>query len=187
MKRILAFSGSNSSRSINQKLVEYVITLVQSCEVTLINLADFPLPIFNLDIEEKEGIPEKAYELKDIFDLHDGFIIAVPEHNSSMPSFFKNIIDWLSRIEKSFFRGKPILLISTTPGPSGGHNVLPEVEKVVSGYLTGKVIGKLGFPKFFRIISIRDKKIDLKDEKLKNELKNLIRTLENNLATVKNL
>ncbi|MDQ3393134.1 MAG: NAD(P)H-dependent oxidoreductase [Bacteroidota bacterium] len=182
MKKILAFSGSNSSRSINQKLLEWVIKLIKNQEVNTINLNDFPLPIFDIDLEESQGIPQKAYDLKEIFDRHEGFILAVPEHNSSMPSFFKNIIDWLSRIEKGFFREKPILLISTSPGPSGGRNVLPEVEKVVSGYLAGKVIGRLGFPKFFRIFQNHDEEVHLKDENLELEIKSLINKLENSLS-----
>ena len=178
MKRILAFSGSNSARSINQKLVQYAASMVEQTEITLINLKDYPLPIFNVDCENTVGIPEKAYELKAIFDAHDAFIMAVPEYNSSMPAFFKNIIDWLSRIEKSVFRVKPIVLLSATPGASGGHNVLPEVEKVVSGYLTGKVIGKLSFPKYFRIFHTKEDQLEIKDENLERELKELIRSLE---------
>ncbi|CAN5162126.1 hypothetical protein BH23BAC1_BH23BAC1_28050 [soil metagenome] len=182
MKRILAFSGSNSSRSINQKLAQYAASLVKKSEVTLINLKDYPLPIFNIDCEEKVGIPDKALELKAIFDAHDAFIIAIPEYNSSMPSFFKNIIDWLSRIEKSVFRGKPIILMSATPGSSGGHNVIPEVEKVVSGYLTGKVIGKIGFPKYFRIFQTIEDNLEIKDDSLKIELKEMIKSLESKLT-----
>jgi chromate reductase, NAD(P)H dehydrogenase (quinone) len=187
MNRILAFSGSNSSRSINQKLIKYAANLVEKSEVTLLDLKDYSLPMFDLDCEEKYGIPDKAYELKTIFDVHDAFIIAIPEHNSSMPSFFKNIIDWLSRIEKSVFRGKSMILLSATPGPSGGHNVLPEVEKVVSGYLTGQVIGKLGFPKFFRLFQAIEGNMENKDLSLENELKELIQLMEQKLLDEKEI
>jgi NAD(P)H-dependent FMN reductase len=85
----------------------------------------------------------------------------------------------LSRIEKGFFRSKPIVIISTSPGPSGGRNVLPEVEKVVSGYLTGKVVGRLGFPKFFRIINTKNNNsVTLNDDILKTEIQKLINALE---------
>ena len=92
MKKLLAFSGSSSSKSINQQLVIHVTSFVKNNKVTVIDLRDYPLPLFSIDIEENEGIPENAKKLKQLFDKHDGFIIALPEHNTSMTAFFKNMI-----------------------------------------------------------------------------------------------
>ena len=149
MKKILTFSGSNSSKSINQALVKHVTSFVKNNKVTEIDLRDYPLPLYSLDIEENEGIPENARKLKQLFDKHDAFIISLPEHNTSMTAFFKNTIDWLSRIQMSLFNNKPILLLSASPGPGGGRSVLAQAETVLSGYLAGKVIGKLGLAKFY--------------------------------------
>tara|TARA_B100000809_G_C15029766_1_gene491517 strand:+ start:566 stop:952 length:387 start_codon:yes stop_codon:yes gene_type:complete len=118
MKKIIAFSGSNSSKSINQKLAVYAASLVKNCEVTVIDLRDFELPLYSIDFEETQGIPENAQKLKTIFDAHDGFIISLPENNSSFSVFFKNAIDWVSRIHMSFFDNKPITyLISNISWP----------------------------------------------------------------------
>jgi len=181
MKKVLAFSGSSSSKSINQQLVKHVASFVKNNEVTEINLRDFPLPLFSIDIEENEGIPHNAHKLKELFDRHDAFIIALPEHNTSMTAFFKNTIDWLSRIQVSFFDHKPILLLSTSPGPGGGRSVLAQAEPVLSGYLTGKVIGKFGLAKFYDNVEMNGSIIQIKDEKARNNIKELIQKLENEL------
>ncbi|MCH8318065.1 MAG: NAD(P)H-dependent oxidoreductase [Bacteroidetes bacterium] len=181
MKKILAFSGSSSSKSINQQLVKHVASFVKDNKVTEIDLRDYPLPLFSIDIEEKEGIPQNAHKLKELFDAHDGFIIALPEHNTSMTAFFKNTIDWLSRIKVSFFEHKPIVLLSTSPGPGGGRSVLAQAEPVLSGYLAGKVIGKSGLAKFYDNVEMNGSIIQIKDEEVRNTIKGLIKQLENEL------
>ena len=181
MKKLLAFSGSSSSKSINQQLVKHVTSFVKNNKVTVIDLRDYPLPLFSIDIEENEGIPENAKKLKQLFDKHDGFIIALPEHNTSMTAFFKNMIDWLSRVKVSVFENKPILLLSTSPGPGGGRSVLAQAEPVLSGYLAGKVIGKYGLAKFYDNVEMNGGIIQIKDEEARNNIKGLIEKLENEL------
>src|SRR5690606_3102301 len=92
--RILFFSGSNSTNSINQKLVETLARMTQAKTVRSINLRDFPVPLYS-DIEEARGIPAETNHLQGIIDDHDLLVIAVPEHNHSVPAFFKNTVDWL--------------------------------------------------------------------------------------------
>ena len=181
MKKLLAFSGSSSSKSINQQLVIHVTSFVKNNKVTVIDLRDYPLPLFSIDIEENEGIPENAKKLKQLFDKHDGFIIALPEHNTSMTAFFKNMIDWLSRVKVSVFENKPILLLSTSPGPGGGRSVLAQAEPVLSGYLAGKIIGKYGLAKFYDNVEMNGGIIQIKDEEARNNIKGLIEKLENEL------
>ncbi|MCG7587495.1 NADPH-dependent FMN reductase [Photobacterium sp. OFAV2-7] len=124
MKKILAFSGSNHSQSIHNNLVRSLAAKVTQNEVTIIDLKDFDMPMYGID-EESQGIPTKAFELRQIMNEHDALVIASPEHNGSMPAFLKNVIDWLSRAAKPgqpFFGDskKPVLLVSTSPGPNGG-------------------------------------------------------------------
>jgi chromate reductase, NAD(P)H dehydrogenase (quinone) len=122
-KHILAFSGSNWSKSINQKLLVYASTLITKCKVRIISLRDYPAPLYSMDIEMGEGIPEKMRELNSLFNEHDAFLLALPEHNGSMTPVFKNTVDWLSRIELPVFRNKPVCLLSTSPGLRGAaHN-----------------------------------------------------------------
>ena len=124
MKKIIAFAGSNSSTSINQKLVTYASTVVEGAEVKQIKLTDFPLPIFSEDLEKDSGYPEELAALHAEIKSHDALIISVNEHNGGISAFFKNILDWLSRIEYKFLEGKKILCLSASPGGRGGLTAL---------------------------------------------------------------
>ena len=156
MKRILAFSGSNSSKSINQVFVAYAADKIGNHEVGILDIRDYPLPLYGMDLEMGEGIPDNAKKLKGIFSKQDALIIASPEHNGSIPAVFKNIIDWLSRIVEpgeSFFgnHAKPVLLLSASPGPTGGATNLANMERLMP-YWGGDVKGKYslgGFPDCF--------------------------------------
>lgn len=178
MKKILAFSGSNSSSSINTLLTHHAASLVKNNNVTEIDLRDFPLPIYSSDIEKNDGIPENAAKLKQLISKYDGYIISLPEHNSSLTAFFKNTIDWVSRVEMKFLNGKPIALLSTSPGPGGGKNGLTQAEPILTGYLTGNVIGKLSLAKFYDNVEQNENKITLKNANQKKDLEALIKQLE---------
>jgi NAD(P)H-dependent FMN reductase len=128
MKKILAFAGSNSSTSVNRKLVEHAKSKTETHGVTLIDLLDYDAPIFSEDLEKEKGVPESIMKLKEIFEEHDAFMIASPEHNGMMPAFFKNIMDWLSRAGGKIFQEKPVLLMSTSPGPRGGQTNLANMK-----------------------------------------------------------
>src|SRR5579872_6709510 len=94
--KILVFSGSLRKKSFNQKLATLAAEAARKAgaEVTLLNLRDFPMPVYDQDIEEGEGLPANALKLKDIFAAHDGLLIASPEYNSSISAALKNAIDW---------------------------------------------------------------------------------------------
>jgi chromate reductase len=130
MKKILAFAGSNSSTSVNRQLVEHAASKSDKHEVTLIDLAHFDAPMFSEDLEEESGVPDSILKLKELFNEHDAFMIASPEHNGMMPAFFKNVMDWLSRTEGKIFQEKPVLLMSTSPGPRGGQTNLGNMKSV---------------------------------------------------------
>ncbi|PWG06303.1 NADPH-dependent FMN reductase [Polaribacter aquimarinus] len=123
MKKILAFAGSTSSTSINKKLATFAAENLKNTAFDVIDLRDFTLPIYSSD-EEQNGIPEDAQKFSDLLDNYDGFILSLAEHNGSYAAAFKNIFDWSSRIEKSVFRDKPLLLMATSPGGMGGKFVL---------------------------------------------------------------
>jgi len=115
MKKILVFSGSNNTRSINQKLAEYAGTLIEGHSVKVIDLKDFEIPMFSEDME-REGFPAGVKELHAEITEQNGLLVSVPEHNRNLPAFFKNILDWLSRFDRPFLSGKKIFLMSTSPG-----------------------------------------------------------------------
>lgn len=137
--KILAFSGSARKDSYNQKLVRIAAEGAKKAgaEVTVINLADYPLPLFNEDLEREKGMPENAAALKKLFVEHDGFLISCPEYNSSITPLLKNTIDWVSRREGDeprlvAYRGKTASIMSTSPGNLGGLRGLVHVRSILS-------------------------------------------------------
>lgn len=130
MKKIIAFTGSNNPNSINEKLVQSIIRKFPDQNIEFIDLKKFNVPIYSQEIEQIE-IPKPMKELYQQLTESDAFIIASPEHNGLPSTFLKNTIDWLSRIEQRFFGEKPILLLSTSPGPAGGRTHLQNLEKLV--------------------------------------------------------
>ena len=97
--KILAFAGSLRSGSYNKQLVQFAAERARQAgaEVTLIDLRDYALPIYDADLEEEHGLPENGRLLKDLFRQHDGLIVGCPEYNSSITAVLKNTIDWVSR------------------------------------------------------------------------------------------
>lgn len=122
--KITAFAGSNSSKSINKRLVEYTLKFFPEFEINLLDLNDFEMPIYSMDREKNIGIPEKAHEFRAQLAHSDAIICSLAEHNRAYTVAFKNIFDWCSRIDLNIFANKPMLLMSTSPGGFGGGNVM---------------------------------------------------------------
>lgn len=147
MKKILAFTGSNSSTSINQRLLDNIVNRIAGHEIKSIMLTDFPLPIFSVDLEREQGFSENLKNLHSLIRESDALVIAVNEHNRGASAFFKNTIDWLSRLQRNFLEGKKILLISTSPGARGAKASL-EYTKEIFGRFGGDVIESFSLPSF---------------------------------------
>lgn len=138
--KILAFAGSLRKDSFNKKLIKIAVKGAQEAgaEVTLIDLKDYPLPIYDQDIEDSQGLPENALKIKDLMFKNDGFLLSCPEYNSSMSAVFKNVIDWASRnaskdeVYLSCFIDKAVGLISASPGALGGLRSLVHVRSMFS-------------------------------------------------------
>lgn len=132
MKKILAFSGSLRAGSFNQKLVKIAAEGAREAgaEVTVVSLSNFPMPLFDQDLEERDGKPEGARKLKELFASHDALLIASPEYNSMITAALKNAIDWVSRADTedeeplSVIAGKTAAIISASPGGYGGKRSL---------------------------------------------------------------
>lgn len=154
MKRIIAFSGSNSSQSINQAFIHYTAGLIDcdGIDIEILNLRNIDVPIYSIDLEQQTGIPNQIHELKEKLDNADGFIIASPEHNGSLPAFFKNIIDWLSRIDQKIFNNKDVVLLSASPGAKGGATNLSQLAMLLPHW-GGKVVGKMSIGNFTQFIN----------------------------------
>ncbi|MCH2230339.1 MAG: NAD(P)H-dependent oxidoreductase [Crocinitomicaceae bacterium] len=145
MKKIIAFSGSNSKTSINQQLIEAIASSNEQMET--LNLRDYEAPLYGIDIEEEIGIPETMTLLKQKIKDADGILVSCPEHNGSMPAVLKNTIDWLSRIEPKVFEDKPTVFLSTSPGPRGGVSALEHLVAVMP-YRGANIVGSLSIGSF---------------------------------------
>jgi len=138
--RILAFAGSTRRDSFNKKLVEIASDGARSAggEVTLIDLADFPMPLYDGDLERDSGLPEPARRLKALMIEHDGMLISAPEYNGSITAVLKNTIDWVSRRQDEdepalgAFRGKSAALVAASPGRLGGLRGLVHVRQILN-------------------------------------------------------
>jgi NAD(P)H-dependent FMN reductase len=136
--RILAFAGSTRTESFNKRVVKIAVDGARAAgaEVTLIDLRDFPLPLFDGDFEASEGLPPNGRKLKDLFLAHRGLIISAPEYNSSISGVLKNTIDWVSRpvpgeAPLECFTGKVASLMSASPGALGGLRGLVTVRSIL--------------------------------------------------------
>ncbi len=126
--KILAFAGSNSSTSINKQLVKFVLKSFPDDDINLIDLNDYLMPVFSVDLE-KNGFPEEAHRFLKNIEECDVIICSLAENNRSYSSAFKNIFDWASRINVKVFQDKPMFLMTTSPGGYGGGNVMAEAVK----------------------------------------------------------
>ncbi|MBB3205714.1 NAD(P)H-dependent FMN reductase [Rhodopirellula rubra] len=138
--KILAFAGSTRTGSLNQLLINAAVDCAHKAgaEVTVVNLADYPLPLFDQDLESASGLPENAKRLKELFFANAGLLLACPEYNSSITPLLKNTIDWVSRSSSSdeppltAYRGKTAALLSASPGGFGGLRGLRHVREILS-------------------------------------------------------
>lgn len=152
MKKILAFGASSSTTSINHKLAKYASDQIKDAEINLIDLNDFEMPIFSVDKEQDNGIPEKAKQFKELIREADGVLISFAEHNGSYSTAFKNIFDWSSRIEKEMWLNKLMFLLATSPGPRGGKSVLGLAVNDFP-HRAGQVIASFSLPSFHQNFS----------------------------------
>lgn len=139
MPKILAFSGSTRRDSWNRKLIQAAVDATRAAggDVTLIDLADYPLPIYNGDLEDKDGLPDNALRLKALFKEHDALLISSPEYNSSVPPLLKNTIDWVTREWQGEsglvpYQNKVAAIMSASPGSLGGMRMLPHLRQILN-------------------------------------------------------
>lgn len=160
MKKILAFAGSNSSKSINFELLKYVANCISEHEVKIQQFQQYELPIYSADWESEKGIPVNVKVIHGIIKEHDALVLAVNEHNGNVSAYFKNLLDWLSRFDRNFLAEKKILLISTSTGKRGAALALEYTKNVLSRF-GGQVIESFSLPAY---------NDNFKDGKVHNEI-----------------
>ncbi len=148
--KILAFAGSTRTRSFNKMLVRNaaMIAAKQGADVTLIDLRDYPIPLYDGDLEERKGVPDNALKLRSLMCDNHGLLLSCPEYNSAISAVLKNAIDWVSRPvpnEPSLaaFTGKTVALLAASPGALGGLRTLVSVRAILGN------LGMLVMPRQF--------------------------------------
>ena len=143
MARVLVFAGSARRESLNKKLARVGADALRAAgaDATFLDLDDHPIPVYHGDLEAREGMPENARKLREIFMAHDALLIASPENNTSVSSLLKNVLDWLSRgvgdgrganSGLAPYRGKVAGIMTATPGGYGGVRGLPHLRQILS-------------------------------------------------------
>ena len=145
--KTLAFAASNHSQSINGALVEYAAArlkkLSPSIEIEFIDINDYEMPIYSIDREKSDGVHPLAQTLFDKIGAADALIVSFAEYNGYVTAAWKNIYDWMSRIDQKVWQDKPIVLLAATPGPRAGANVL-QTQEFTSPFFGMDIKGKYG-------------------------------------------
>lgn len=146
--KILAFAATNSRNSINRELVEHAAARLKAeilprAEFEFLNLNDYEMPIYSIDRERENGIPSEARAFFNKIGEADAVLISFAEHNGSVTAAWKNIFDWMSRIDMKLWQGKPLVMLAATPGPRAGAGVLGSQE-IIAPFFGAVIRGRLG-------------------------------------------
>jgi len=171
MKNIIAFAGSNSRSSINKQLATYASGMLNGQKVEILDLNDYVLPVYSIDIENEKGIPDSAKAFLEKLQSSEGIVLSLAEHNGAYSAAFKNIFDWMSRIDGKLWKNIPMLLMAASPGGRGGASVL-EMAKNRFPYMGGNIITSFSLPNFYD--NFKDGSIA--DDKLNNQLNAVVNT-----------
>lgn len=147
MKKIIAFAGSNSKNSINKQLATYAANQLNDVIVEVLDLNDFELPLYGIDYEVAHGIPDNAHTFLGKIKSSNGIVLSLAEHNGAYATVFKNIFDWMSRIDGKLWSDVPMLLMATSPGGRGGATAL-EIAKGRFPYMGGNIVADFSLPSF---------------------------------------
>lgn len=187
--KILAFAGSLRKDSVNKKLIRNAVEGAKNTGalVTLVDLKDFPMPIYDGDIEDKSGQPAEAVRFKKLMLEHDGFLIASPEYNSSISAVLKNVLDWVSRPVPNeeyliAFKNKVAGLLTASPSNMGGIRGLVHLRSILGN------VGTLVLPDQFTLSNAYeafDENGNLKDTKKKDHAFKIAADLANIISKLK--
>lgn len=159
--KVLAFGATNSRNSINKRLANYTANKI-SDKVELLDLNDYEMPIYSIEREQENGIQKEAKELFDKIGNSDVIVISFAEHNGTYTAAYKNIFDWMSRINQKIFQGKKVVYLSTSPGEYGARSVLKSATESIV-FFDGDLIGSFSLPSFYDNYSVEEDKITNKE------------------------
>lgn len=172
--KVTAFAASSSRDSINKKLVTYAVGLMANVDAEILDLNDYELPLFSVDKEAELGHPSLAREFLRKIGDSDAVIISFAEHNGSYSAAYKNLLDWCSRITPKVFQNKPLVLLSTSPGPGGAAGVLA-AAKASAPVFDGEVKASLSVPSFYE--NYDEESASIKNREIRARLASALRHL----------
>lgn len=170
--KIIAFGASPSKNSINKKLATYAANLFENADVEVLDLNDFEMPLYTVDIEKEIGQHELAKAFLAKIATADILVVSLAENNANYSVAFKNVFDWCSRITGKVFQEKPMLLMATSPGARGGASVL-EIAKKAFPFYGGNVKATFSLATFEA--NFDTKKGVISNAELDNQLKELVK------------
>ena len=145
--KIIAFGASYSKHSINKEFAGFVAEQFKQDEVEILDLNDFKVPLFTVDVEAEIGIPQEVNSFINKVAEADFLIISMAEHNGSYTAAFKSLFDWASRSKSRIFEGKKLLLLSASIGPRGASSVL-EAARIRFPRHGAEIIATFSLPNF---------------------------------------
>ena len=146
--------GSLRTGSLNARLAAVAAHEIAQAgaEVTRISLSDFPLPIYDGDLQSRSGVPKQAVNLKRMIGAHHGVLVVTPEYNSSVPALVKNTIDWVSRVQDphesrgQVFRERAFAIAAASGGRLGGTRALAALRLILSACHATVIPNQLALP-----------------------------------------
>lgn len=170
--KIIAFGGSPSKNSINKKLATYAASLFENADVEILDLNDFQMPLFSVDIEKEIGQHPLAQAFLDKIASADILVVSLAENNGNYSAAFKNVFDWCSRINGKVFQQKSMLLMATSDGKRGGASVL-EIAKNAFPRYGADIKATFSLPSFYDNFDVEKGKIS--NVELDTQLKEIIK------------
>ena len=146
--KIIAFAASSSLQSINKQLAGYVANLVGGASVELLDLNDYELPLYSPEREAELGQPKLAKAFFEKLASADAIVVSYAEHNGTYTAAYKNLFDWVSRIDRAVFHKKPMIALATSPGPGGAKTVLAQAVESAP-HFAADIKASVSVPSFF--------------------------------------
>ena len=181
--KIIAFAASISPFSINNQLVKYAASVIESdiipdADVEILDLNDYMMPFYRPDLEEEQGVPQEAKDFYAKISEADAVIVSFAEHNGSYTAAYKNTFDWTSRLDIKVYQDKPTILLSTSPGRGGAKSVMGMALNS-AGHFGMNVLANVSVPSFNHVFdkasgAISDLEIDAEFKIALGELQELL-------------
>jgi chromate reductase len=180
--KIVAFAATSSKESINKQLTGYATRLLEDglvpdVIVKTIDLNDYEMPIYSIDRQNDTGIPQLAHDFFDEVGQADAVLISFAEHNGFYTAAYKNVFDWVSRIDMRVYQDKPTIMLATSPGPGGGGNAL-QTAVGSAPFFGNDVRASLSIPNFYENFDTTSN--SLTNSELDTQLKAALATLSTN-------